>query len=40
MEDAPYHDLDHLWGSWSSEETEAFETTTQPFEKIDRTLWV
>jgi Trm5-related predicted tRNA methylase len=34
-----YHDLDHLAGSWSSEEEKAFKKDTKSFEKIDKEMW-
>lgn len=35
----PYHDLDHLCGTWTEEEEAQFITNTKSFEAIDRTLW-
>jgi hypothetical protein len=34
-----YHDLDHLAGGWSKEETERFLQNIQIFEKIDEDVW-
>jgi len=34
-----YHDLDHLAGSWSSNEEKAFKKDTKSFEKIDKEMW-
>ena len=34
-----FHDLDHLAGSWSIAEEEAFEKNTEYFEQIDEELW-
>lgn len=34
-----YHDLDHLSGSWSSEDEAAFKEHTKAFEQIDKELW-
>lgn len=34
-----YHDLDHLAGSWSSEEEKIFNKETKFFEKIDKEMW-
>jgi len=34
-----YHDLDHLAGTWSSEEGKAFKKNTKSFEKIDKEMW-
>jgi plasmid stability protein len=34
-----YHDLDHLAGGWSKQETETFLQNIQIFEKIDEDVW-
>jgi plasmid stability protein len=34
-----YHDLDHLAGGWSKEETEEFLQNIEIFEKIDESIW-
>jgi hypothetical protein len=34
-----YHDLDHLYGSWSEEECREFARNQKPFNKVDRELW-
>ena len=34
-----YHDLDHLAGGWSTEETATFHQNIQIFEKIDEDVW-
>ena len=34
-----HHDLDHLSGSWSSEEEKNFNKETKFFEKIDKEMW-
>ncbi len=34
-----HHELDHLAGGWSDEETEAFHRNIQIFEKIDEEIW-
>jgi len=34
-----YHDLDHLAGTWSREETREFCKTMSMFEKIDGEIW-
>lgn len=34
-----HHDLDHLAGSWSSKEEEAFYENIKSFEKVDKDLW-
>ncbi len=34
-----YHDLDHLAGGWSAEETATFHQNIQIFEKIDEDVW-
>ena len=34
-----HHDLDHLAGSWSSEEEKIFNKDTKSFEKIDKEMW-
>lgn len=34
-----HHDLDHLAGSWSKEQSEAFEKTLARQRKIDPELW-
>jgi len=36
---APYHDLDHLSGVWSKEESETFEKNLQSQREIDEDLW-
>jgi hypothetical protein len=33
------HDLDHLAGSWSSEEEKTFNKNTKFFETIDEEMW-
>ncbi len=38
-EQVRYHDLDHLAGSWTKEEAEAFDKITQSFRTIDPDLW-
>ena len=35
-----YHDLDHLSGSWSASDANAFKEHIQPFEQIDKDLWL
>lgn len=34
-----YHDLDHLAGTWSSEDAINFQENTKFFEQIDEDLW-
>ncbi|GAB4249700.1 MAG: hypothetical protein Kow00129_10520 [Thermoleophilia bacterium] len=34
-----HHDLDHLAGSWSTQEAEEFREATAPFEEVDEALW-
>lgn len=34
-----YHDLDHLAGTWTQQELEAFEMSLSPLRKIDQDLW-
>ena len=34
-----HHDLDHLAGSWSSEEEKIFNKSIKSFEKIDKEMW-
>ncbi len=34
-----HHDLDHLAGTWSQEETEAFEADLADQRKVDPELW-
>ena len=34
-----YHDLDHLAGTWTKEETEEFLENIADFEHIDSNLW-
>lgn len=34
-----YHDLDHLAGTWSSNEEKQFKENIQPFEEVDDELW-
>ena len=34
-----HHDLDHLAGGWSKQESTAFEKRLEIFEKIDEELW-
>lgn len=34
-----FHDLDHLAGTWSKEDEEAFNDHTKSFENIDKELW-
>lgn len=34
-----YHDLDHLAGTWSKQESRLFDESIQVFEKIDEDLW-
>lgn len=36
---AKYHDLDHLAGTWSQQEAEAFKQATAVFESVDENLW-
>jgi hypothetical protein len=38
-EKARYHDLDHLAGSWTEEEADAFDKIVKSFRTIDRDLW-
>ena len=33
------HDLDHLAGSWTSQEAETFNNDTKSFNKIDKEMW-
>lgn len=35
----PYHDLDHLCGTWTEAEAAQFIINTKSFEAIDQTLW-
>ena len=35
----PYHDLDHLAGTWSKEDATAFLAATADFEQVDEDLW-
>lgn len=34
-----YHDLDHLIGTWTSDDAKQFKESTKQFEKIDKELW-
>ena len=34
-----YHDLDHLAGTWSSNDLAEFEDATSAFGKVDKDLW-
>ena len=34
-----HHDLDHLAGGWSKEETEEYQKNVQIFERIDGNVW-
>jgi hypothetical protein len=34
-----YHDLDHLVGTWTKEEADAFEKTVKSFRTIDPDMW-
>lgn len=34
-----YHDLDHLAGTWSAEETNGFLKAVADFNAVDRELW-
>jgi hypothetical protein len=34
-----YHDLDHLAGTWSSNDKKSFDKKMKPFEEIDEELW-
>jgi hypothetical protein len=34
-----YADLDHLAGTWSAEEAEAFERASEAFERVDQEMW-
>ncbi len=34
-----YHDLDHLAGSWSTQDCKQFEEKTKAFERIEKELW-
>lgn len=34
-----YHDLDHLAGTWSIEDSKTFDAHIKPFENIDQDLW-
>jgi len=34
-----FHDLDHLAGTWSYKEKEAFDDNIKPFETIDKEFW-
>lgn len=35
----PWHDLDHLSGTWSDEDLAEFKAATADFERIDPELW-
>jgi hypothetical protein len=35
----PWHDLDHLAGTWTDEDLAEFNAATADFEKIDPELW-
>ncbi len=35
----PYTDLDHLAGTWSAEEAQAFDRALDDIRRIDRELW-
>jgi hypothetical protein len=35
----PYHDLDHLFGTWTPEEADAFEADLKEQRRIDPDLW-
>jgi plasmid stability protein len=34
-----HHDLDHLAGTWTTEEATAFELSIEPLRKTDTDLW-
>lgn len=34
-----YHDLDHLAGTWTAADAEAFDKSTAAFEQIDEAIW-
>jgi hypothetical protein len=34
-----FHDLDHLAGTWTSEDMQTFKNSIKTFEKIDKELW-
>jgi len=34
-----HHDLDHLVGTWSEVDAEAFANVTAAFEKVDEEIW-
>ena len=36
---AVYNDLDHLAGTWSSNDLEEFKSATAAFEKVDDDMW-
>jgi hypothetical protein len=36
---AIYHDLDHLAGTWSTQDKKTFDDHVKSFEKIDKELW-
>ncbi|NET70977.1 MAG: hypothetical protein F6K62_08510 [Sphaerospermopsis sp. SIO1G2] len=36
---SPYHDLDHLAGTWTKEDETEFLLNTQQFNEIDSQLW-
>jgi hypothetical protein len=36
---SPYHDLDHLAGTWTQEDEIKFIANTQQFTEIDQNLW-
>ncbi len=35
-----YHDLDHLAGTWSAADEQAFKENTKEFEQVDKELWL
>lgn len=35
-----FHDLDHLAGTWSSDDKKTFEESTKHFDKIDEDIWL
>jgi len=35
----PFHDLDHLAGTWSEKDVAAFHAATADFEQVDEDLW-
>lgn len=34
-----YHDLDHLFGTWSDKDKKIFDSNTKSFEEIDKEMW-